>query len=142
MLPNGQSIAVDIDNNLGGQCLACVIGLKKCGCSPDGYVGEWEGLVETKCPTPTTHLETVTAGVIPEEHFGQLLHSLWLTGAQWVDFVSFDPRFPEPLRLFIRRLHRADVDLVAYELALTLFLREVEADVEKATALAGQMAVA
>lgn len=114
----------------------------KAGCSPDGYVGPWDGVVECKCPAPTTHFEYVKANVIPEEYAGQLMHSLWLTGAQWADFVSFDPRFEAPLQLFIKRLRREDVDLTAYELALTMFLREVEADVQAAARLAGEVAVA
>lgn len=112
------------------------------GCSPDGFVGQWDGIVECKCPTSLTHLEYVQAGVIPEEYQGQLIHSLFITGAAWVDFVSFDPRFPEPLRLFIRRLNRADVDLVAYELALRTFLMEVDKAEAQARALMTVEAVA
>ncbi len=100
------------------------------GCSPDGYIGNWEGILELKCPASTTHLEYVRAGVIPDEYFGQLLHALWITGAAWADFCSFDPRMQaKHLRLFRRRLERADVDLNAYELAVRLFLDEVEAEV-------------
>lgn len=102
------------------------------GCSPDGIVGDWEGILEAKCPGCITHLEYLQADVIPEEYYGQLVHALWLTGAQWADFVSFDPRFEAAhLRLFIKRLERSAVDLQAYELALTLFLSEVDAAVEK-----------
>lgn len=105
----------------------------KAGCSPDGYVGEWEGIVETKCPNSITHMEYIEAGVVPEEYFGQLVHSMWLTGAEWADFVSYDPRFkPAHLQLFIKRVNRADVDMTAYELAVTLFLSEVEKQVDAA----------
>lgn len=114
--------------------------LVKAGCSPDGRIGDWEGIVETKCPDSTTHLDYLKAKVVPEEYEPQLIHSLWLTGAEWADFVSFDPRFPAPLRLFIKRMHRADVDLQAYELALKLFLSEVEKELEAVAALAGAAA--
>lgn len=51
------------------------------GCSPDGYIGEWEGVIEVKCPASETHYEYILADRIPEEYYGQLVHTLWLTGA-------------------------------------------------------------
>lgn len=100
------------------------------GCSPDGYVGNWEGVVEFKCPASETHLETLKADAIPPEYLPQLIHGLWITGAQWADFCSFDPRFTDPaLRLFTKRLTREGIDFAAYELAVRLFLSEVDKDV-------------
>lgn len=100
------------------------------GCSPDGYIGEWEGVLELKCPASSTHLDYIRENVIPAEYYGQLVHALWITNAAWADFVSFDPRMQRPeLRLFRKRLARASVDLAAYELAVRLFLDEVDAAV-------------
>lgn len=99
------------------------------GCSPDGRVGDWEGAIEMKCPASNTHLEYVKADTIPEEYFGQLVHTLWITGARWIDFCSFDPRFPPHMRLFTKRLKRNDEIIDAYELAVRLFLDEVDNDV-------------
>jgi len=97
------------------------------GCSPDGYVGNWEGVIEIKCPASSTHLDYRKADAIPEEYYGQLLHALWITGAQWADFVSYDPRFQDPaLRLFTTRMTRNDDIIKAYELAVSLFLSEVD----------------
>ena len=69
------------------------------GCSPDGFIGLDEGL-EIKCPNSATHLETLLAGEMPSTHDGQVQGSLWITGRKRWHFVSYDPRFPEPLRLF------------------------------------------
>lgn len=100
------------------------------GCSPDGYVGDWQGIVEFKCPASSTHLEYLKADTIPDEYLGQLLHALWITGARWADFCSFDPRFLNPTkRLFVKRLERNEDLIQAYELAVRLFLDEVDADV-------------
>lgn len=99
------------------------------GCSPDGYVGAFDGVLELKCPSSAVHFEYQKADVIPEEYYAQLVHSLWITGAQWADFCSYDPRFPEPLRLFRKRLERSAVDLIAYDLAVRLFLDEVDTEV-------------
>lgn len=96
------------------------------GCSPDGCVGEWEGAIEIKCPGSLAHREYRKADCIPEEYMGQVLHTLWITGAQWVDFCSYDPRFPEPMRLFRKRLNRNEELLTAYELAVSLLLSEVD----------------
>jgi predicted phage-related endonuclease len=98
------------------------------GCSPDGYVGNWTGILELKCPDMTTHLGYVLGDVIPEAYLPQLIHNLWITGAQWVDFVSFDDRFPADLKLFRRRLVREPADMNAYALAASLFLSEVDAE--------------
>lgn len=106
------------------------------GCSPDGYIRNWSGLIELKCPNQTTHLEYLTANTIPDEYRPQLIHNLWITGAPWADFVSFDDRgFPPALRLFRCRLERNDTEIAAYELAVRLFLGEVEAELEKVRAL-------
>lgn len=108
------------------------------GCSPDGYVGDWEGVVEIKCPKSTTHFDYLKAGEVPEEYRGQVLHALWVTGAEWVDFCSFDPRYkPEHLRLLIVRTWRKSVDLVAYELALSLFCSEVDAEYQQVCSMKG-----
>lgn len=101
----------------------------RAGCSPDGCVGEWEGAIEIKCPGSITHMQYRKANEIPKDYMGQLVHTLWITGAQWVDFVSYDPRYPEPMRLFIKRLERNEDTLTAYELAVSLLLSEVEKEV-------------
>lgn len=99
------------------------------GCSPDGYVGQYEGLIELKCPKSTTHLEYLQGGVIPEDYLPQCRHNLWVSGCGWIDFVSFDDRFQDPaLQLFRVRLTREQADLRAYEEAALAFLAEVERD--------------
>lgn len=101
------------------------------GCSPDGYVGEWDGVIEMKAPKSNTHLCYIRDGKIPDEYLPQVRHTVWLTGAQWCDFVSYDPRFKdEALRLFIVRAYRDALDLEAYELCVRLFLGEVDKEIE------------
>jgi hypothetical protein len=105
----------------------------KTGASPDGYVGEWDGehgLIELKVPKITTHLEYLQDGVVPDCYRGQILHGMWLTGAAWCDFCSFDPRYPESIELFRVRVERDQEAIDAYGLALALFLSEVARDEE------------
>jgi len=95
------------------------------GASPDGLVGD-DGLIEIKCPATKTHLETLRSGVIPIEHCFQLLGELSCTGRQWVDFVSFDPRMPAHLQLFVKRYQRDDKLVAAVEVEVAHFNREIE----------------
>lgn len=130
--------AYEIETGLGATRVGFVShATMKAGCSPDGFVGEWEGILELKCPKSTTHLDYVlNPDAFRQEYFGQAVHALWLTGAQWCDLVSFDNRLPATLEMVRVRINAAGVDLPAYELAVSLFLSEVEAEVEKLMALA------
>ena len=53
------------------------------------------------------------------------------TGRQWCDFVSYDPRCPEGLRLFVKRLDRDDIYISTAEETVRRFLAEVDVMVEK-----------
>lgn len=105
------------------------------GGSPDGIVGDFEGGVELKCPRAATHLAYIRGKVLPSEYTYQVAHHLLNTGLPWWDFASYNSQFPEHLRLFRVRVHRDKVDLKAYELAVRLFLSEVEKEVEAVRAL-------
>lgn len=105
------------------------------GASLDGYVGDYAGIVELKCPTSAVHLDYLLAGTVPDGYRGQIFHNLYISGAAWCDFVSYDDRFIDPaLRLFVVRVERDETQMKAYELMLTAFLNEVEAEVAKVQA--------
>lgn len=100
------------------------------GCSLDGHVGDpLIGIIEIKCPKSTTHLGYLHAGGVPDDYLPQATHNLWVSGAAWCDFVSFDDRFPEPLQLFIARITRDQVDLEGYATKVRTFLDEVSRDI-------------
>lgn len=102
-----------------------------CGASPDGLVGA-DGLVEFKCPNTATHIETVLSGMSPD-HMPQVQGQLWITGRQWCDFVSFDPRMPENLQVFIHRVERDDAYIKALEVAVVEFLSGVADTIKQLT---------
>lgn len=106
------------------------------GCSLDGHVGDFDGIVELKCPRSANHLKYLRANAMPEEHRPQVLHNLWVTGASWCDFVSFDPRFPEHLQVFRVRVPRVEIEILAYEKCAVQFLAEVAAEYEAVAAMA------
>jgi hypothetical protein len=98
------------------------------GCSPDGLV-EDDGVVEVKCPKQANFWAIVEGGMIPSKYLPQLRHTLWVTGRSWIDFVAYDPRFPEPLQLFVRRLSRKEAKLEEYEKLALAFLEECDQQV-------------
>lgn len=99
------------------------------GASPDGLVGD-TGLVEIKCPTTATHIDTLLNKAIPDKYMVQMQWQMACTGRAWCDWVSFDPRMPEDLRLFVRRIE-ADTDRIReLEMAVTTFLTELDNTVE------------
>jgi hypothetical protein len=97
------------------------------GTSPDGFVGE-DGILSIKCPKTATQIAYLRAGTEPAEHWAQNTHELWLTGRVWVDFVSFDPRLPEGLRLFLVRVTRTPAELAAYDTEARKFLAELQTE--------------
>ena len=106
------------------------------GASPDGLV-EDDGLVEIKCPNTATHLETLETRTIPAKYLTQMGWQMACTGRQWCDFVSYDPRLPAHLRLFIHRVHRADVPVAELESEVSLFLAEMDAKLTRLEDLYG-----
>lgn len=95
------------------------------GASPDGLVAA-DGGVEIKCPHQSTvHVETLECGM-PPEHKAQVQGTLWVTGRKWWDFVSFDPRMPEHLQLYVERINRDDDYINKLALEVATFLMEVE----------------
>lgn len=98
------------------------------GASPDGLIGD-DGLVEIKCPNSATHIETLLGGTVPDKYVKQMMFQMACTDRQWCDFASFDPRLPEAMRLFVKRIER-DAELVAeIEAEVASFLAEVDGTV-------------
>lgn len=104
--------------------------IEESGASPDGYVGE-DGLIEIKCPISATHIETLLSGKIPDKYVVQMLWQMACTGRQWCDYVSFDPRLPAHLQLFVKRLHRNGPRIEELETEVKGFLVEVADTLDK-----------
>lgn len=99
------------------------------GASPDGLVGpndETGGQLQIKCPTTGTQIEYWRTGTVPLEHMPQMLAEMACTGRDWCDFVSFDPRLPEHLQLFVRRYHRDNRMIALLEKNVDHFNKEVD----------------
>ena len=90
------------------------------GCSPDGLIGE-DGGLEIKCPAPNTHIGYLRDNKCPSKYLLQVQGSMWVTGRQWWDFMSFHPDYPE----LIVRVNRDDDLINKLELEVTKLLEKV-----------------
>lgn len=104
------------------------------GASPDGLVST-DGLIEIKCPETKAHIDTLLSKSAPTKYVPQMQWQMACTGRAWVDFVSFDPRMPADLQLFVCRVLRDDDLICQYETEVRAFLAEVDATVTSLTAL-------
>lgn len=73
----------------------------RCGCSPDGLIGEHSGL-EIKCPTPKVHMGYLLDGVLPDDYAPQVHGSIYVTGRSEWNFFSYCRRM-KPFHLVVKR---------------------------------------
>ena len=111
------------------------------GCSPDGLVGD-DGMVEIKVPNTSTHLDTLLGQATPACYIDQIQFQMACTGREWCDFVSYDPRLPERMRLFVRRVSRDDNRIAELESEAVAFLQEIAARIIQLENLYGERAAA
>jgi putative phage-type endonuclease len=111
--------------------------IDQAGCSPDGLVGT-DGLVEIKCPNTATHLDTLLNQVVPGKYDTQIQFQMACTGRQWCDFVSYDPRMPENMRLFVQRVHRNEQRINELEKEVAGFLLEMAVKLSQLNSLYGE----
>lgn len=100
------------------------------GASPDGLIGT-DGLVELKVPSTSTHIETLLSGAVAGKYVTQMQWQMACTGRAWCDFVSFDPRLPPSMQLFIKRVPRDDVLIASLENDVVDFLNELRLTVHR-----------
>ena len=104
--------------------------------SPDGLVGD-DGCLEIKCPNTATHIDTVLGGEIAKKYYDQMQWQMACAERDWCDFVSFDPRMPKGLQLFIKRVPRSNLYIHELEGEVIQFLAEVDDKVNKLNDLKG-----
>ena len=97
--------------------------------SPDGLVDD-DGCIEIKCPNSATHIETLKSNQVAHKYLLQMQWQMACADRQWCDFVSFDPRMPDHLMLYVQRVQRDDDMLATLESEVRAFLAEVDEDVK------------
>lgn len=95
------------------------------GASPDGLIGD-VGLIEIKCPNTAAHIEVLLTGSVPGKYETQMQAQMACTGRAWCDYVSFDPRMPGDMQLFVKRVARDDAFILRMEDKIRLFLADLD----------------
>ena len=103
--------------------------IQEAGASPDGLVGMF-GLIEIKCPNTATHIETILSDKVPSKYITQMQWQMACTERQWTDFVSYDPRMPEGLQLFIQKVDFDPEYVKTLETEVIAFLCELETKIK------------
>ena len=108
------------------------------GASPDGAVnaeedGKYAGLIEIKCPIETTHTNTLMSKSVPSKYMPQIQWQMSSVSpnVKWVDFISFNPNFPDTMQLFVARVERDNAYIAELEAEVIKFLDEVEQTIIK-----------
>jgi putative phage-type endonuclease len=103
--------------------------------SPDGLLVDIDnaslGCLEIKCPNTAQHISTLLGEEVAKKYYDQMQWQMACTERYWCDFVSFDPRMPEHLQLFIKRIERNDRYIAELEQEVIQFLAEVDDKVKK-----------
>lgn len=108
------------------------------GASLDGCVfedGRIVKILELKSPEPSAHLAVIRTGNIGAAYQAQVMHSLWITGAESCDWMSYNPDFPEKLRAKLITIRRDDAGIAEYERKALEFLAEVDREMAECEGL-------
>lgn len=89
-----------------------------------------KGGAEIKCPQWENHIKWLGLDTVPGEHYAQCQANMWICGAMWWDFVSYNPTFPVELQLIVRRTYPDDAFLQRMFEACQLISKEVHRGVE------------
>jgi predicted phage-related endonuclease len=96
------------------------------GYSPDGMISA-DGLLEIKSKLPHLQIELLLKGEVPSEHIKQLQGGLYVSGRQWIDFVSYWPGLP----IFIKRVYRDESAIGEINMAVMMFISELNSVVNQ-----------
>ena len=113
--------------------------LDTAGASPDGLVVE-DGLVQIKCPLTATHIDTLLHGKIDACYITQMQMEMLCAERRWCDFVSYDPRMPENMQFFVKRVYRDEKAIAKLESEIRIFLADLDEKIAGLTKLYGAAA--
>ncbi|HDZ38885.1 MAG TPA: exonuclease [Marinobacter sp.] len=102
------------------------------GASPDGLVGD-DGMLEIKCPFPTTHIRYILADKMPADYVKQIQGNLWVAEREWIDFMSYNRRVRQR-PFFCKRVYRDESFIKEQHIKIVMFVDEMKAILEKLTA--------
>ena len=123
--------------NIAQEAGVCITDDGLFGYSTDGMVNpQWssvehlascEGLIEVKCPVDGLKVLNIWRTGDIAEYFEQMQGGMWITGAQWCDFIMYVPELEASGRdLFVQRVTRDDAFIDAMAKKLVDFARRVD----------------
>lgn len=98
--------------------------------SPDGQIDD-DGLIEIKCPTTSTHIGLLLGASVKGEYVKQMNWQMEVTGRKWCDFISYDPRLPGDMSLFVKHFDRDDELIEEMRAAVVEFISELDDKVNR-----------
>jgi len=96
------------------------------GASPDGLVGD-KGMLEIKCPNSATHIETLLSGKVDKKYILQMHWQMMCAEREYCDFLSYDPRMPEGLKYWCKRVELDQELATEITVAVQEFLKDLDA---------------
>jgi len=93
--------------------------------SPDGLIGD-DGMIEIRCLNTANHLDVMDKGKVDTRYIYQMAGYVEIFNRQWVDYVGFDDRLPENLRLYVKRFTREELPLDKVRDGVVSFVDELD----------------
>lgn len=93
------------------------------GGSPDGMIDR--NVIEVKCTFNTkNHIKYIEEQAFIQEYQHQIQGNIWLANADYCDFISFAPNFPEPHRLYIHKVERDEKYIAVLQESVSEFIAD------------------
>ena len=92
-----------------------------------------DGLLEIKCPNTTTQLKRALSDDYSSSYKAQIQCQLWVTGREWCDFVSFDPRLSGKAGYLEQRVYRNEEFITDMKEKAYVFVDKMNELIEKLT---------
>ena len=99
--------------------------IEMAGASPDGLLPD-NGILEIKCPIETTHTTNLLERVLPSRYKAQVQWQMACTGANYANFVSYNPNFEPKLQLIYVEVERDEDYIAMLEEEVATFITEVD----------------
>ena len=82
-------------------------------------------------PNTATHIETLLSDKVPGKYITQMHVQMLCTGRKWCDFVSFNPRLPVDMQMFVRRVEFDEKLAKTIVEEVQKFIAEMETKIEQ-----------
>ncbi len=88
-------------------------------------------IAQTLQTNTATHIDTLINGKVKRDYVYQMQSLMMCGNRKWCDFISFDPRLPENLQLYIKRVYRDEVMFAEIKMEVEKFKTELQEMLKK-----------